>query len=394
MEEPEITLLDLLNALQATWRSILAGALLLPITVAAGFHFLGKYSVEAVLSNTCISSPNDQRGEGLITCALTFTQWRMLSENLPAFASQWLEGLDVESPDRRSLGALSSAAGWEKHVVPVFALSQAETKKFPLMGEGLKSESTRISQIRVTRSDREKNEAIEALDKTVRFIRDCATYLDAKILLNGYGAENAMVQAHGAPERLATEVEAEYLKARLLSTEAIESRDDQSGVSEQVRVDMGTVATNYLPLRTQVNALKIRLYEQEEKLKRLTDQKLTSEILSAYLARAMPVLGPEFSGEAAEDLMARLLGIREEMAQGVPPEDRVRQAALERIGSDLVGIQGRYGLQLPELVRKVERQRAGLPVLLASSFGGALLGFLMAFGWTRIRETRSPPKRI
>ena len=383
-EDSEIRLEDILSAFRASWRGMLGGLLIAPALVAGGYAISGQYKAEAILSNSCPQSG----------CALGFMQWRGMSENLPALAGQWAQTLSRNGGQPGFMRTLAQAPWWEKNVVPVFALSQSETKKFPLMDEALKAETTHISQIRVTVSARGKAAAEEALSTTLQFFRDGAAFLEFKGLIEGYQTEVATHSARLESDRLQAELDASYVRSRLQHTETIEARDSQNASHDEVRVDVGTVASNFLPLRTQINALRISLYDLDEKLRRLKDQKVSMETLSAYLNEASPRVGSAYAGQTARELTKALMAVREGMAQSFPKEDGIHQAVFERIRGDLLAIEGRYGVRLPELVRRVDRVTPAPSLLTGAAFGGAFLGFLMAFGWSKLKDHRSLAKRI
>jgi hypothetical protein len=401
LDDPEIGLEDVLNALRLSWRGILLGALLTPLLVAGAIKIFGKFSAEATLSNICIQQDlankdkdKDKDKDKGLECALTFARWRMLAENLPGVAGQWAATLEGRGENPRPLGWLASAPWWEKQVVPVYGISQAETKKFPLMDEKLKAESTRISQIKITMTDRKVERAKEGLEWSLRFLRDGATYLELKNLLDGYQGEVAVLTAGFSGEQLRAEVESGYLKTRLKEFETLMERDKDLTSHDEVRVDVGTVDPSFLPLRTQANALKVSLYGLEEKLKRLKAEEEAVGVLEAFIGQAKAVMADQYQGQSGDTLTQGLFTIVEGLSAGVSVDDLPRQQAISRIRGDIARIQGRYSVQLPELSRRIEPPRVVIVALAGSVLGGAFLGFILAFGRHKLREYYAPSKRI
>lgn len=389
VRDSEIRLEDIVKAVRISGRAMLVGMILTPILVYGGIHGLGKYAAEVALSNTCVKIDAKESD-----CGLSFGRWRMLAENLPPLASQWADQIKARGEDPKLLAGLASAPWWEKHVLPVYGVSQADSKKFPLMDDRLKGESTRISLLKITLHDRKPARARQNLEWTVRFLRDGASFLELRTLLDGYQSEATVTAAGIAEQRLNAEVETGYAKARLATIESILARDDKTATHEQVRVDVGNVDPTYLPLRTQANALKVSLYQYEEKLRRLKDQETQMAVLSAFLGEAVPALGTDFHGQATEAMHGHLMAIRDRLESETPPEDLARRFALERIRADLTRIQARYTVQLAEIASQMEPPRAGLPVLAGSAFAGLILGFMWAFGRHKLREYHAAEKRI
>lgn len=394
-EEAEIGLEDVLNALRVSWRWILSGLVLTPIFVLGGIQGLGKFSAEATLSNTCISqAPEEKEKEKASECALTFARWRMLAENLPGVAGQWAVQMEGRGENPRPLAWLASPTWWEKQVTPVYGISQAETKKFPLMDEKLKAESTRITQLKVTTTDRKQQRAEEGLDWSLRFLRDGATWLELKNLLDGYQSEVAVLSSGFSGERIQAEVEAGYLQSRLKEFETIMDKDRDVTTHDEARVNVGTVEPRYLPLRTQANALKVTLYGLEEKLRRLKDREEATSVLAEFLAQAKPRLGDQYQGQGGDGLARELLEVVDGLSGTMPSEALSKRETVARIRGDVARIQGRYRVQLTELARRVDPPKAALSVLAASAFGGAFLGFILAFGRHKLREYSFADKRI
>jgi hypothetical protein len=278
-------------------------------------------------------------------------------------------------------------------VIPVYGISQAETKKFPLMDEKLKADSTVIRELKVSMTDRDEGHAREGLDWTLRFIRDGGAYLDFKALLDDYQSEVSVFSSGFAEQRIRAEVETGYLRTRLKDFENLLAKDQEIPSRDEIRVDVGSVDASYLPLRTQANALKVTLYSLEEKVRRLKDQEDALSMLSLFVENARSILGAQYQGETSGALTRGLKAIAESMAKDVPPGNLPQQQALSRIRGDVARIEGRYSVQLSELSRRVEPPRATLTLLAGATFGGGFLGFILAFGRHKLREYDAADKR-
>lgn len=276
------------EGLRAGWRWVLWGSLLGLAALWIYHRTLSPFVATVILNNACVTlpAPVDRReieNPKAPECALTFARWRSLQVNLPALASQ--------RQDPASLPEwLSSPSWWETHVVPVYGLSQAESKKFPLMDDALKAESTHISLLRITTQDPDAQKAQAMADIAVRWIREGAAYLDLKGLMDHYQSELILSDAAIASDSLRSQIEARYLRERIARLRAILADDQKERTADQTRVNLGAVDTPFLPLRTQINAAEVILSDFEGSLQRLQDQARANAVLHDFAGRALLLL--------------------------------------------------------------------------------------------------------
>jgi hypothetical protein len=383
-DDPEADLLKkILEDLNASWRWVLLGAVLVPLFLGVYARTLAPFTTTVILNNACVPKgaaepPQDQDKAIKIEpeCALTFSRWRMLAETLPALASPSLnEDSKKENPSTPPAW-LSSSAWWEKQAVPVYGLSQAETKRFPLMDDTLKAASTHIALLRLTTQNLKAAESNAMADASVHWLRSGATWIDLKGLLDHYRSEIQLSQARIASETLKNRIESGYLQERIVRLRAISKEEQDQKTLEQTRVDVGSVDTQYLPLRTQINAAEVTLAEQDGSLRRLQDQAAQDDVLnqfvarsSSYLASFSPAVPVQVTGDQLLETIFALDGT-------IPATDAPRKAAIERIRGDVRGILGRYSVQPPEVSRQITAPSVGATLWGLSLLGGAFLGYL------------------
>lgn len=383
-EDRELTFPQIIASLQRGLPSIVLGAFLGLFSVLAYRQFLAPYTAEIVLNNACADLPlaqdaplkekEDKEKEKI--CALDFSRWRILSETLPALASEWAAAVEKPGNPPGFQETLARTSWWDQHIIPVYGLSQAETKKFPLISDTLKAKATQISTLKVTTSDHQKEIAAQTLDTTVRFIKDGATYFDLKTLLEGYQSEILVTGSRIDSEKIQIQIEAGYLQERVAHLRSLLANGASNGGNDQVRIDLGTANNQFLPLRTQINAAEITLADRDEARHHLEDQAAENEVLSQFLSGALPIMGTRYEGVSATRLIERLLAQVEAVGAPLPDTDRSRKLTIERIRGDLHQISGRYSVQLSELSRRITPPALSLSLLMAAIMAGSVLGYL------------------
>lgn len=361
------------------WRWLLAGALLGPVAAALLTSTLGSTNVELFLNNTCVALPKLDALQDKVpekACSLTFSRWRLLSESLPALASHRAEALKAQGMDVTPLEALSQPLGWEKHVVPIYGLSQADSKRFSLINDQLKADATAIGQLKIIGTAHAADQAVAAVEQTVAWIRDASTYIELKSLLDGYASERTLSAARIAEDTLRIQLESGYLQARVEQLARLRAEDLQHASGRQTLVDVGGVETPFLPLNTQINAAEVALIDQESQIHRLQDQTQRNEILGQFLTEAEPRLGAPYEGASAAVMIDQMLKALEPLTASITGADPSRRAAVARILGDVRRIESRYGVQLPELSRTITPPSLGIALILGSALIGAALGFL------------------
>jgi hypothetical protein len=373
----------ILDDLSAGWRWVVLGAILVPLLVMLSMRVLALFNTTVILNNACVpkAAPVKQKDqdEAIATepeCALTFGRWRALAETLPALVSPSL----AQDPKKESPSAppawLASPAWWEKNVVPVYGISQAESKRFPLMDDKLKAESTHIAILRLTTQNVKASESLAMADAAVRWLRTGATWIDLKGLLDRYRSEIQLNEARIASETLQNRIESGYLQARIARLRAILREERENKSLEQTRVDVGSVDTHYLPLRTQINAAEVTLAEQDASLRRLQDLAAQDDVLHQFLVRARPFIESSSSSVPPPGIGDPLLEAIMALDGTIPATDAPRKAGIERIRGDVREILGRYSVQLPEVSRQITPPSVGAILWGLSLLGGAILGYL------------------
>ncbi|NDG87987.1 MAG: hypothetical protein EBY15_08615, partial [Gammaproteobacteria bacterium] len=153
----------------------------------------------------------------------------------------------------------------------------------------------------------------------------------------------------------------------------------------KIIVDVRNGEAKFLPLDTQLNALKLEVDSLEESRKRLEEAFVRNDLLDRFVLKAKPTLDENKAADGLT-LLTKLQGIYEGLSVAIPQSDWVRRSAVERIHGDLNAIESRFSNQMPELSRSVQRKIPFLPAVMGGAFGGLLVAFLTTLFMTRYRR--------
>jgi hypothetical protein len=112
-QDAEISLLDIVNFLQSTWKKLVIASILGAVLGLAGWFFLGSYQAELVLNNN--------GGTDIVGL-------RSLQKSLPNLADQLIDESKVPQGQESLYRTLSNSEWWVKNVVPTYGMSKADIK--------------------------------------------------------------------------------------------------------------------------------------------------------------------------------------------------------------------------------------------------------------------------
>jgi hypothetical protein len=132
----EISLLDIVNFLQASWKKLAAASVVGAVLGLSAWFVLGSYSAEYVLLNNSNSNSN--------SFALDLVSWKMLQKSLPNLADQIID--EDKTPEGQSAlyKKMSDDQWWQKNAVPSYALSKSDTKDLAGISKDLDAASSTI----------------------------------------------------------------------------------------------------------------------------------------------------------------------------------------------------------------------------------------------------------
>ena len=118
--EAEISLLDIVNFLQGTWKKLAIAALVGAVLGFGNWYFLGSYQAEYVLLNN--------NNNNIPSYALDLVSWKMLQKSLPNLAAQMVDEDKAPKDQENLYRVMSSADWWQKNITPSYALSKVDTR--------------------------------------------------------------------------------------------------------------------------------------------------------------------------------------------------------------------------------------------------------------------------
>ena len=375
MNQDEISFSDVIAYLEAHGRWLLLGGLCGPILALVSAVALSQYKADIVMDNLFVGG---NQGIG-------FTEWRSLSETLPIIAGQIFEDRKAAGEDIEDERFLSSPEWWSKHAVPTYGLSKTDTKNLAAMEDDLKGQSTRIVNVKISAEGPTKPLALKRAETTVEYLRRTSLFLRLKTLLNAYQTEAKLQKVGLEKDLIDRDIELRFLLERIQSLEALMMSQTNKNDGGKIIVDVRNGEAKFLPLDTQLNALKLEVDSLKESRKRLEEAFVRNDLLDRFVVEAKPTLDENKAADGLS-LLKKLQVIYDGLSVAIPQSDWVRRSAVERIHGDLVAIESRFSNQMPELSRSVQRKIPFLPAIMGGAFGGLLIALLTTLFMARYRR--------
>lgn len=355
--EIEISLPDIIQFIEDSWRKIILACLLGAIVGFGGWFFLSSYHVELYLQNN--GGSIDQR------------TWRTLQYNLPNLANQVMSHGKLSSEEAVLFGQLYDATWWLKNVKPIYEFSKQDIKDLVVNPKNIDGVNNKILGLNITVSSKSKDTGIQNVRQVAEFLRKGSIFLSIKDLLIFY--EGVVVNG-GSDIQLKiskSEIELAYLRDRVKNLEDLLKRFPVNSYAAQQVVDPKDSGAKYLPLATQIIAANNDINQNKENLVRFKNQLNQITLIKNFLAEAKPLADEGFDGVL---LSKALLAIEERLRKQLPPSDINNLQALDKIRSELLEIYSRFDIHLVDnkvlLVKKTG--------MVKSTAGGIFCaGFLM-----------------
>ena len=378
--EGEISLLDIVNFLQDSWKKLVIAAIAGAILGLAGWNFLGSYQAEYVLLNNNNNNNNNN------SYALDLVLWKTIQKSLPNLAAQIEDEGRAPEGQTQLYKKLAEDQWWQKNVTPSYAISKADTKDLAAISKDLDAASTTILSITITASGATKEKSIDNVRAVVKFLRTGSAYLQLRSILNNYESETISTVADLQKKITTTEVEMSYQVQRAKSLEDLHKRfPGVANASNQV-VDPKDSGAKYLPLATQIIAVNNDINQSKETLQRYKDRLAQIALMKTFIEQASPLLDKTFDGLVLdEQLLAIEAGLRAKLAK----DDVKQQEILDQLRSQLLLVQARFtkGLEAntaPTSIKKgmIKTTAGGL----AGAFFLMLLALLVQRVWLNVKN--------
>ena len=381
--ESEISLLDIVNFLQESWKKLVFAALVGAGLGLAGWFFLGSYSAQYVLLNNTNTNTNTNTN----SYGLDLLSWKVIQKGLPNLAAQIVE--DGKAPEGQVglYRTLSNDQWWQKNVIPSYALSKADTKDLAGISKEFDGASTTILSVAVSASGSSKEEAIQSVRATAQFLRSGGAYLQIRNMLNAY--EGEVISAGGEIQRkiTSTKIEMGYQQQRAKSLEELYKRyPSNSSIGQQV-VDPKESGAKYLSITTQIIAANNDINQSKELLKRMDDRLAQLALTKLFLDEALPKIEITFDGLVLDK---ELLAIEAKLRDKIGKDDPKQQEILDQIRLQLLIIQARFTKGLDANTAPTSSGKKGMIKSTAGGLAGAFfLMFLVLLGqrvWVNIKS--------
>lgn len=375
--ESGIAVNDIIDFFAAKWKILSMGALGGLIVALGGVLLLGKYEAEATLVNKHI----------IETPGIDYLTWKSLKRNLPILADRISE---TAKENENFLKALSGESWWEKNVVATFSLAKEDAKAILGMPKEMQdAEAVKIKDFVVKTTGSSKEEALKNLSVATSFLRSGGAYLALKDVISKYQMELLNSKSDIAKKIANLEIELAYLNGRMANLELLRAKFPGNATSIITQpMDFKDSSAKYLPIITQLIAVKSDINAKKEELSRLNDKKSQLAIMSLFLSQAVPVVDRGFDGLAA---VAELMRIESGMRKDLQPSELNKALMLNSINNDLALIHTRFtlGLEQPAYISTSKpRYLKPAAIGLASGFFLALLFSLCSVIWLRYRQQR------
>ena len=314
---------------------------------------------------------------------ISFTLWAQMRQALPPMAAAIDQLRLAEGRELDRTPWLSSPAWWATNVEPVLALSRDDARMLASVGEDMKGASTRIMTFRVRYAAKSADEALRGAEASAAFMGTGSLYLELKSLLNSYQAESlTQASQRATAELLKTDVEIAFSRSKAHQLEAMLKSGPAASGSPQLIVDVGQQAqAKFLPLQTQLNAVRLEIAQLEETKTRLLNTQNRGRLLAEFQTRSHAALAalPLGDGVAASDAMIKIAGELRGSIDGKTEEARLSQSeTIARILSDVTALRTRYVVELPEVSRSYGQPSWTKTVVMAAAGAvGATIGGIL-----------------
>jgi hypothetical protein len=320
----EISLLDIVNFLQGSWKKLAIAAVVGAVLGFSNWYFLGSYNAELVLNNN--------GGTDLVG-------WRLLQKTLPNLADQIIEESKVPQGQESLYRTLSNADWWQKNTTATYGMSKADTKDLASTA-GLEAAGTSIMSLTITAAGSTRNKAIDNARGAKNFLLQGASYLSIKSMFSAQESQLISADANITKKINAAQVELGYQQERLKSLESLAKRfpNEQKTISQVV--DPKDSGAKYMPISTQIIAANTDINGSKESLERLKDAQAQMAVLRTWVKQVSPLMnGESYDGIA---LTKKLLEQESQLRATLNPSDPKSLAFVDDLRSTLLANDVRF----------------------------------------------------
>ena len=362
--ENEITLLDIANFLQESWKKLAIAAVVGAVLGFSGWFIFGSYSAAYVLLNNSSSSSSS-------SYALDLVSWKMLQKSLPNLADQIIEENKAPENQASLYRAMSNDEWWQKNALPSYALSKADTKDLAGISKDFDAASTTILSLTLAANGRSKEQALDNVKAVAKFLRSGGAYLQLRSLLNGYESQTISTTAELQQKIANTQIEMGYQEERARQLEQLHKRFPGNSSAAQQVVDAKDSSAKYLPIQTQIIAANNDINASKETLARLQKRLDQIAIIKTFLEQALPIQDQTFDGLV---LYKQLLEIESNLRTKLDKSNGNGTEFLNELHAQLLSIQVRFTKGLEANTAPTSDGKKGM---IKSTTGGLASAFFL-----------------
>lgn len=373
-EEDEISIYDVIEPLVAQWKTILAAALLGLLIGVIGWWLKGY---EAELNSQPVAP-------------LDFVAWRQITSGLPALAEKRALGAESDPVKAGFYEIVSQPEWWSKNVVPKYKYSKNDVKELAAISkEALESGATIFESVAFRARSRDSSVASKRVRDAKAYVSEGGLLLALKSSLERYELGERQIASLLRAKTSKEQLELTYLNDRAAALDDLLLKyPEKSGASIQTVLDPKDNSSKYLPLGTQLVAVKTEINAIKESLERSRDQLEGAKVTRIFIDKTLPLIEAVPDGFA---LAAKINEIVAEIALGIDSANQPQLLAINQIASEFASINERYKA-LFESNGLVSIRRPGKTQPMALGIiGGLLSGVMFVFvstAWRRARRER------
>ena len=379
--EGEISLLDIVNFLQDSWKKLAAASIVGAVLGLSGWFFLGSYSAEYVLLNN-----NNKNNNTNNRYALDLVSWKMIQKSLPNLAAQIEDEGKAPQGQAQLYKSLASEQWWQKNVSPSYAISKADTKDLAGISKDLDAASTTILSLTIAASGTTKEKSIENVRAAANFLRTGSAYLQLRNIVNSYESETIATVADLQKRITTTEIEMGYQVQRAKSLEDLHKRFPGGNNASNQVVDPKDSGAKYLPITTQIIAVNNDINQSKEALQRYQDRLAQIALMKTLIEQANPLFDKTFDGLA---LNSELLALEAQLRAKLTKNDLKQQEVLDQLRSQLLVVQARFTKGLEANTAPTSTKKGMIKTTAGGLAGAFFLMLLVLLGqrvWLNVKS--------
>ena len=373
-EDGEINIYDIVEPLVTQWKTVLSATILGLLLGIFGWWFKG-YEAELNL---------------VPVAPLDFVEWRKITAGLPALAEKRISDTQSDPVKSDLYEMLSKSEWWLKNVSPKYKYSKSDIKELAAISqEAQESGATIIESVAFRVMDVDGSSAAKKVRDVAAYVSEGGLLLSLKSALERDELRERQL-AYSLSSKTAKErLELTYLNSRADALDKLLLKyPEKPGASTQTVLDPKDNSSKYLPLSTQLVAVKTEINGIIESLERSRDQLNGAKVTRAFIDKAAVLVGTVSDGFVLADQIGDIIA---EIRTGIDPSNQSQLSAINQIAFEFSSINERYNALFESngLVA-IRRPAKALPIALGI-IGGLLVGVMFVFvstAWRRARMER------